>query len=77
MSSISIAVREDWNSLDLGRDRRMTMLYIEEKRKTQHVAPYKKLVPRLVTSCMMQQHPVGLPTSTRKRLLIDTTWYMI
>ena len=45
-------------------DAKLEELYkvYEEKRKTQQVDPYKKLVPRLVTFYMMQQHPVGLPT---------------
>ena len=45
-------------------DAKLEELYkiYEEKRKTQQIDPYKKLVPRLVTSYMMQQHPVGLPT---------------
>lgn len=44
-------------------DAKLEELYkiYEEKRKTQQIDPYKKLVPRLVTSYMMQQHPVGLP----------------
>ena len=45
-------------------DAKLEELYkiYEEKRKTQQIDPYKKLVPRLVTSYMMQQHPVGSPT---------------
>jgi hypothetical protein len=34
----------------------------EEKRGTQQVNPYKKLVPRTVRYYMIQQPPVGLPT---------------
>jgi len=34
----------------------------EEKRGTQQVNPYKKLAPGTVTSYMIQQSPVGLPT---------------
>lgn len=34
----------------------------EEKRRTQHVDPHKKLVPRMVRNYMIQQSPVGLGT---------------
>ena len=34
----------------------------EEKKRTQHVDPHKKLVPRMVRNYMIQQSPVGLGT---------------
>ena len=34
----------------------------EEKRGSQQVNPMRKVVPHMVTSFMMQQPPVGLPT---------------
>ena len=34
----------------------------EEKGRAQQVDPHKRLVPRMVTSFMMQQPEVGLPT---------------
>jgi hypothetical protein len=45
-------------------DAKLAKLYkaYDKKGKTRQINPYKKLVPRLVTSCMMQQHLVGLPT---------------
>jgi hypothetical protein len=45
-------------------DTKLEELYrvYEEKRRTQQVDPYKKLVPHMVTSYMMQQPKVGLPT---------------
>ena len=45
-------------------DAKLAKLYkaYEEKRKTQQVDPYKKLVPHMVTSYMIQQPPVWLPT---------------
>jgi 23S rRNA maturation-related 3'-5' exoribonuclease YhaM len=45
-------------------DAKLAKLYkaYEEKRRTQKIDPYKKLVPHTVTFYMMQQPPVGLPT---------------
>jgi hypothetical protein len=45
-------------------DAKLAKLYkaYEEKRKTQQVDPYKKLVPHTVRSYMIQRSPVGLAT---------------
>jgi len=45
-------------------DAKLAGLYktYEEKKGTQQINPYKKLVPRTVTSYMIQQPLVGLPT---------------
>jgi hypothetical protein len=45
-------------------DAKLTELYktYEEKKGTQQINPYKKLVPHTVTSYMIQQPLVGLPT---------------
>ena len=45
-------------------DAKLAKLYkaYEEKRETQQVDPYKKLVPRTVRSYMIQRSPVGLAT---------------
>lgn len=45
-------------------DAKLEELYrvYEEKRRTQQVDPYKKLVPRMVRNYMIQQSPVGLAT---------------
>ena len=45
-------------------DAKLEKLYnvYEEKRKTQQVDHYKKLVPHIVRNYMIQQSPVGLGT---------------
>ena len=45
-------------------DAKLAKLYkaYEEKRRTQKIDPYKKLVPHTVTFHMIQQPKVGLPT---------------
>lgn len=45
-------------------DAKLAKLYkaYEEKRRTQKIDPYKKLLPHTVTFYMIQQPPVGLPT---------------
>lgn len=72
-SQIPESVREELkgtylslNPAELKRniDAKLAELYqaYEEKRRTQHVDPYKKLVPRMVGNYMIQQSPVGLGT---------------